>query len=286
MTRTVILVSWDGRTPPLACIDVDAAPDFDVILFDYSGEAATPSAPMPLRAVMRQRTECKGQIYEALAAYLATSEAAIDSDYVALIDDDIHVTVSALNGAIALAHAEGLDSFALSLTSDSYVNHQRFVQRPGGDIRPMPWVEVMMPFYRRSLFLAAAPFFKGSVSSYGIDQFVMPTICALTDASRVAIIDRFSARHARPVTSDGRVYANGLTAHQERIRLRRKCLSHLHAVASERIGTRWYYQTFAPLDGPGRFWPLRLLWPWHQLRRLLAPAVSANATSSVVMPTS
>lgn len=268
MGRTLILISWDGRSPPLDHIDRDVEPEFDILLFDYSGGSAAASTALPICHRISQKTECKGQIFSAFREYLIQS--ATDYEYVALIDDDIAVAVSALNGAISLATDAALDSFSLSLTADSFVNHRRFVARTGRVMRAMPWVEVMMPFYRQALFLAAGPFFAGSISSYGIDQFVVPMVCKMTGMDRVALIDAFSAGHYRPVTSDERVFSNGMTAHQERIVLRRQCLAAIRSNNPELLATAWFYKTFAPLNGPGRFWLLFLAWPVHRVQRLVS----------------
>jgi hypothetical protein len=268
VARTLILISWDGRSQPLAHIEPDATPDFDIMLFDYSGGSNAPSAALPVRHQLSQKTECKGQIFSAFHAFLAASPESYD--YVALIDDDIAVSVSSLNGAIALAAAAALDSFSLSLTPDSFVNHRRFVQQPGGTMRRVPWVEVMMPFFRRALFLAAGPYFERSISSYGIDQFVMPMVCKTTGMDRVAVIDAFAAGHHRPVTSDGRIYSNGLTAHQERVVLRKRCLEAVKLNWPDLRRTAWFYQTFAPFNGPARFWLTSLWWPVHMVQRLVS----------------
>ncbi len=268
VVRTLILISWDGTSVPLACLHRDIEPAFDIVLFNYSGSNADAGTDWPLVATLSEKTECKGQIFSAFQAYLETLS--IPYDYVALIDDDIAVDVSSLNGAIELAAQAGLDSFSLSLTADSHVNHKRFVTVAGSSMRAMPWVEVMMPFYRQALYSAAAPFTAGSVSSYGVDQFVMPFVCKTTGMNHVALIDAYSARHGRPVTSDGRVYSNGLTAHQERVALRRRCLVAIRRDWPQLCGTRWFYATFAPLNGPARFWLLRLGWPWHMVQRLVS----------------
>ena len=259
--RTLVLVSWDGVSTPLALIGRDAKPHFDFVLLDYSGGDRHPETDLALAAVLRVKTECKGQIYTALHAHLAAQ--ADSYDYVALIDDDISVTVSALNGSIALGAAADLDVFALSLAPESHFSHRRFIQRPGGRIRHMPWVEVMMPFYRRHLFMAAGPLFTGSISSYGLDQFAMPLACKVSGAMKIATIDAHTACHTRPITSAGKRYSNGLTAHQERRVLRRQCLDIVRREHRHFLATRWYYATFAPLDGPWQFWGLYMLSPWH-----------------------
>lgn len=276
VTRTLVLISWDGLSTPLVHIEPDAAPAFDILLFDYTGGSAEPAAALPIKDRLSRKTECKGQIFEAFAGYLSQSTERYD--YVALIDDDISVSVSSLNGAISLAATAQLDSFSLSLTPDSFVNHTRFVSQPGSTMRAMPWIEVMMPFYRQALFMAAAPYFERSISSYGIDQFVMPMVCKTTGMDHVALIDAFSAGHHRPVTSDGRVYSNGFTAHQERVVLRQRCLADIKVKCPELLGTAWFYRTFAPLNGPAKFWLLYFGWPRHLVQRLVSQRVSRQET--------
>ncbi len=265
--RALILISWDGKSAPLGSVDFDAAPDFDILLFDYSGTGAAADTPVALAGTISLKTECKGQIYAALHAYLPASSR---HDYVALIDDDIAVAVSALNAALQIARIDALDSFALALTADSYVNHAVFVQRPGSSVRAVPWVEVMMPFYRTELFSAAEPYYRDSISSYGIDQFAMPLMARLTGMTRCAVIDAYTARHHRPVTSDARTFSNGRTARQERIIVRRQCLARLRTDRPDLIGTRWFYKTFSPPGGPARFWLLYLAWPWHAVVGLVS----------------
>jgi hypothetical protein len=268
--RPLVLISWDGKSQPLACLDCDAEPAFDVLLFDYSGSDAAAATPIPVKQILRVKTECKGQIFAAFLDYLRGNN---DHDYVALIDDDISVAVSALNGAIAIAREHSLDSFSLSLEPDSHINHRQFVQRPASTLRWTPWVEVMMPFYRRDLFVAAGEFYRNSISSYGLDQFAIPLMGKLTGMNRVAIIDAYAAGHYRPVTSDACTFSNGLTAKQERVKIWHDCLKIVRTQHPELLATRWFYRTFAPLDGPARFWTLYLGWPWQIMRRLVSDTV-------------
>lgn len=263
----LILFSWDGKSAPLASLARDAEPEFEIMLFDYSGTASCSGHDDGAHLISR-KTECKGQIFAALHDHLRQHDTVYE--YVALFDDDIEVSVSTLNAALSLARARQLDSFALSLTPCSYFSHKRFVSRPGGGVRDVPWVEVMMPFYRQSLFMAGGSFFANSISSYGIDQFVMPLLQKTNAASRIAILDAHCARHGRPVTSDSCIFSNGRTAHEERIVLRRQCLRAIARDHPQLLATLWYYRTFAPMNGPARFWPLYLGLPWHATHRLVS----------------
>lgn len=261
----LVVYAWNGREAPLACVRQDAVPQFDLLLFDYSGKAAAPAGI----AMLSCATECKGEIYREVHAWLAAQPPDRYS-HVGLIDDDIELAWSELNRLIAIAADHALDAFQPSLSADSEHDHPRFVTRPGSQLRRVDWIEVMMPFYCSEVFLAGGAFFARSISSYGLDQFVMPTLHKLAGRERVAVIDAVVMRHGRPITSDGKVFANGLTARQERILQRRLAMG---LVAERRPGllaTRWYFRTFAPWSGPARFWLVRLAAPLLLLRRLFA----------------
>ena len=177
-TRSLVLVSWDGQSEPWSMIHLDAAPEFDWILFDFSGRQAP--GPRTLRGqpclVLAGATECKGEIYQALADYLAANSEV--PDYVSLIDDDILLSVSDINRMLHLATCEGLDICSPALSHDSVYTHRWTLRQPSLMFRDVDWVEVMMPFYRGSLFMAGREQYRGNVSSWGIDKYLMPTLAA------------------------------------------------------------------------------------------------------------
>jgi hypothetical protein len=240
----LVLVSWDGRSEPLRLLEADAAPAFEVLLFDYSGQAAPAqrSARGLPCTVLAAATECKGEIYAHLARWLATHRRV--PEYVALIDDDVLVAVSALNRALHVARCHGLDVFAPSLSHDSVFTHRFTLHRPHRLFHRVPWVEVMMPFYRGALFTAGAPYYEGNVSSWGIDKFLVPTLQQLLDVPHAAIVDVAMASHLRPITSGEKVYRNGLTARQELAQMRERCIALVRERRPDLIGSPWYRQTF------------------------------------------
>lgn len=261
----LVVYAWNGQEPPLACVRQDAAPQFDLLLFDYSGRAEAPAGV----AMLTCATQCKGEIYREVHAWLAARPAGRYS-HVGLIDDDIELAWSDLNRLIAIAAEHDCDAFQAALSADSEHDHPRFVARAGRELRWVDWIEVMMPFYRTEVFLAGGAFFARSISSYGLDQFVLPTLHRLAGRERVAVIDAVVVRHGRPITSDGKVFANGLTARQERVLQRRLAMAHVARERPDLLGTGWYFRTFAPWSGPASFWLVRLAAPWLWLRRLLA----------------
>jgi len=259
-----VVVTWNGSGAPFPLIAFDAEPAFELASFCYTGAPA--AAPAGLR-LFAHATQCKGEAFSALIADLVA--AGENWGYVALIDDDVELSVSGINRMLERGHAHGHASFSAGLTADSHLSHPRFVQRPGSMMRPVPWVEVMAPFVRWEVLRAAAPLIVGNTSSYGIDQFVMPMLERLMDLPGPVIHDDVPMRHVRPITSDERIFANGLTAGQERVAQRARCLAHVRRVRPELVGTRWWFGWAAPWDGPARFWGPRLAQPLAPLLRLL-----------------
>lgn len=259
--RSLIVFTWDGGS--LDHLDLDVEPQFDILLFDFTGKAVRPDKPWPF---LSQKTECKGDVLRVVSRYLR-QDARIP-DYVALFDHDIRTSISDINRLLTIARREKLDSFAPALIPDSHFSYPRFLQQPGGHIRKTRWVEVMMPFYRAELFLAASEFYERSITAYGIDSFVMPLFQKVLGMDNVAIVDSVTVTHLNPVSSGCRVCSNGCTPYRERLIAREQCLEWLATNRPDLVGTAWFYETFAPLDGPANFWLLRLGWPWHKARSL------------------
>lgn len=190
-----------------------------------------------------------------------------DYEYIGVIDDDIGIAFSDINALLAIARRERLDSFAPVLSDGSYCAHARFRQQRGSELRFLSWVEIMTPFYRPALYLRAARYFRHSISSHGLDDFVMTTMQKLTGHERVAVIDAVVVDHLRPITSHQKIFSNGCIAIDERALVRRMAMAEVACERPDLVGGRWYFRTFAPLNGPGRFWWLRLLAPLLWWRR-------------------
>jgi hypothetical protein len=214
--RALVLVSWDGKNRPLSCVAQDDVPDFDIVLFDYTGtHTKVPvTADAATVALISKPTECKGEIYRHFAAWLKDN--GTSADYVALIDDDVAISVSALNLALRQGRMWNLDVFSPTLDPRSARSHDFMVTRPGEEQpRYVDWVEVMMPFYRTGLLLEAGRRTGGNISSWGIDKYLVPTIQWLRGQTRTALLDGVVAVHERPITSGFKRFRNGWTADEE-----------------------------------------------------------------------
>lgn len=242
--KPLVLVSWDGASTPLAMIHLDATPEFDWLLFDYTGRQ--PAGPTELRGqrctVLSGQTECKGEIYQALAEHLAASGST--PEYLSLIDDDIVLGVSDINRALHLGRCEGLDCFSPVLSHDSRYTHRWTLRQPNRLFREVDWVEVMMPFYRGALFMAGREHYRGNVSSWGIDKYLMPTLQQLGGWPRTALIDAVMASHRRPVTSGQKTYRNGRTAGEESAAMKALCQQLIAEQKPALQGSDWYRRIF------------------------------------------
>ena len=252
----LVVYSWDGTSKPLEHVRPDTEPDFELCLFDYSGAGVRPCDSHFISV----KCEGKGQVMAEIHHHFGGSLA--NYEYIGVIDDDIGVAYSDLNTLLAIARRERLDSFAPVLSDNSYCAHERFRQQKGGGLRYLSWVEIMTPFYRPALYLRAAPFFRHSISSHGLDDFVMTTVQKLNGQERVAVIDAVVVDHLRPITSHQKIFSHGCTALDERSFVRRMAMAEVARERPDLVGTHWYLSTFSPLNGPGRFWWLRLRAPW------------------------
>lgn len=243
-SRPVVLFSWDGRSPPLRMLHLDAAPQFDVMLFDYSGSRTEEYCTVEgVRCrVLSGVTECKGEIYWALARHLQQADAV--PEYVSLIDDDVVLSVSGINYALHLGRCLGWDTFSPALSHDSEFTHRWTLRLPSRLYHATDWVEVMMPFYRGTLFLAGAPYYEGNVSSWGIDKYLMPTLQRMMRMEHTVIVDAVMATHTRPVTSGMKVYRNGFTASQEKERMKQLCLELLAQKQPALMHGAWFHRIF------------------------------------------
>ena len=254
--RPLVLVSWDGASEPLAMLHLDTPAQFDWLLFDYSGrQTAGPRELRGLRCtVLSAATECKGELYQALAEHLAEQQqsGAPLPEYVGLIDDDILLGVSDINRALHLARVERLDCFSPTLSLDSVASHRWSLTQPRRMFRPADWVEVMMPFYRGTLFLAGRTCYRGNVSSWGIDRYLMPTLQRLLGCTHTALLDAVIASHRRPVTSGDKTYRNGRTAPEEREAMKALCQRLIAEQHPELATGDWYRRLFVQRRPFGR----------------------------------
>jgi hypothetical protein len=244
LDKPLVLISWNGRDTPLRCLLADSTPQFDLLVFDYSGTvdcSQTLDHPLPT-TLLSERTQCKGDIFQALARHLQTTGQR--PRFVSLIDDDVILSVGDLNRLLHLGDNHGLHVFAPALSHDSHYTHRWSLRQANRVLREVDWVEVMAPVYHGELFLAAAPYFDGNVSSWGIDKYLFPTLQQLRGQTRTVMVDAVMISHVRPITSGETVYRNGLTAGAERDRMKALCQQLIASQRPALVSSDWFRRIF------------------------------------------
>jgi hypothetical protein len=243
VTNDLVVVCWDGKSEPLGAIRFDADPQFDLLVFDYSGGGAMPAGHRYGSNLLSRRTEAKGQVFLELVRHVGRSGRAYG--YVGIIDDDIMMKISDIDFMFHVAQLHKLDSFAPALSRDSAFTHDHTLRRDNVVFHHVPWVEVMAPFYRMQLFMAAAEMYPQSISSWGIDCFAMPLFQRVTKMTNVAVIDAVMAMHMRPHDSHARRLSNGKFPRQEMAHICRLCMKYVAEKHPAWVDSDWYRDTFA-----------------------------------------
>ncbi len=207
--KSIIVISWDGISTPLSYVLQDTAPDFELFIFDYSGQDnASKLEALKPAFYSSQQTECKGDILQGVYTYLLQNKVD-DFKYIGLLDDDIFISYGDLNKLLFIANMEDLNVFQASLSHDSYYHHRQFIQKAGNIMIPTNWVEIMAPFYCNEVFFEAGKDFNRSISGTGIDVYLIPIVQVLLGKTKTAVVHAVSMKHCRPIRTDNRIFRNG-----------------------------------------------------------------------------
>jgi len=222
--KSIVVISWDGISSPLSYILKDTTPDFDLFIFDYSGQDnASQLEGFQPAYYLSQKTECKGDILLGVYNYLI-QHSVTDFKYIGLLDDDIFISFNDLNKLLFIANMEQLDVFQASLTHDSFYHHRQFIQKAGSVMIPSNWVEIMAPFYSSAVFFEAGKEFQRSISGTGIDVYLIPTVQVLIGKTKTAVVHAVSMKHCRPIRTDNRIFRNGKDNLMEIAELQAYCM--------------------------------------------------------------
>ena len=222
-TKSIIVVTWVGKSQPLSHILNDCSRAFDLLLYDYSGQANAGIADSVKPSfLLSKKSECKGDVLQNVYSFLQTIETST-YEYIGLLDDDLHFSNSDLNKLLFIANLEKLDVFQASLTHDSYYHHRQFIHKPGYLVQDTWWVEIMAPFYRMEVFLQAGPLLNHSISGTGVDVYLIPTVQRLIGKNKTAIVHAIQMKHCRPIRTDNRIFSNGKNNLQEIAELQIVC---------------------------------------------------------------
>lgn len=212
---TLVIVTWDGVSKPFNFVHFDTNPNFDILLFDYSGATSlTVNDIDDTNFLLSKKTENKGQVYVQIKKYLSENKV-LNYSFIGIMDDDLLFKISEFNYMLHVANLHELHVFQPAISRDSYYSHRKCLQQPGRVLTNTDWVEMMAPFYHIDLFNAASSYFPLVNSGQGIDKFLMPCLQIIHNMNNTAIIHVAMIKHCRPIRSHLRTYSNGLTGDQE-----------------------------------------------------------------------
>lgn len=204
--EALVIVSVKPDTP--FCIEIDAAPRFRLGVFDFSGTNHVPRLPCAIDLRLSRRVAGKGE----LLAHLASQDLG-DYDYIAEIDHDVLLSVSAINHLLFIARLHHLDLFQPSLSHDSFISHPHLAHRPGLVLRETTFVESMTPFFSAAAFALARDSFVESITAWGLDFIWSSRV--RQNQGKLAVIDAVLAKHLNPVRSNTWRLPNGDTPPEE-----------------------------------------------------------------------
>lgn len=211
MRNNILFVSFQSQIS----IVFDKEPEFDIVVLRYGNKIDFP-VPNYVTEIIDVESECKGDLMLHCFKYLQSNN---KYDFVAIYDDDITTKISQLEHCFEIADRNGLDLFQPSLTHDSHHSHE-FTLNKGYRVTPCPWVEVMCPGFSKRFLdygldamvdLIEKNNFK---SGWGLDVYVFARIIQNLDG-KAGVIHQEIIKHHRAITSSGRVFSNGKSAHQE-----------------------------------------------------------------------
>lgn len=226
MTRKfndIVVVAWDGVSIPFNHISFDTSPDFNIIIFNYSGNNLPVKMPenIELYGYISKKTEFKGELISELCESLLQTNYA----YIGIIDDDHAISISSLNNIISIAMRNGFHAFQPSISHDSFYSHKQFLDNNLKHFEKVEWIEIMCPFLIKELFEAGKEFYKSNISSYGIDKYLYPYLIRKLNLNGPYLIHGFPLKHTKKVTQGDKVFSNNLDARQEAELIRNRVLS-------------------------------------------------------------
>lgn len=135
--------------------------------------------------------------------------------FYAFIDEDIDVSAEALNNLFKTGELFGLTVYQGALALRSHYSHDFTRVQQGSYLRPSTFIEIMAPFFSREALEKCAPTFTMSELGWGLEYLWNDIL----RSQGMAIVDKFTMTHIRPVQSNRWKNQRGETAEQECARM-------------------------------------------------------------------
>lgn len=212
--KRAIVVSPDKVAGLLLLPDSD--PNFDLITFSYDGSDLGTDLMNNLKSVQHFAflSEQWGQSFLKLC-HLVSSK----YDVVCFMNSDLYVSISNMNNFFDIVDLYNLDFSQPSLSINSYHSHEHTLNIPGGGIKEVPFIEIMMPCLSSQVINEICRINLTTISGWGLDVYLFPYIQRKLKLKQPAVIHDCVVTHCKPVSSNY-IYSDGLTAHEQMVFLR------------------------------------------------------------------
>jgi hypothetical protein len=166
---------------------------YDVLLNYYKESSVNPKAEIAVFQAGTKTTAIR-RLMELRAELLLRYEAVL------FLDDDVEIGREAIDALFRAMAAEKLDLAQPALTADSFTAYP-FLKRPsvGNGVLRVSSVEIMAPAMTRRALECASWAFAESVSGWGSDLLLGPTVRTAFGPASVAVIGSVALRHATEV---------------------------------------------------------------------------------------
>ena len=208
LSSVTALVCLNVKANQPLCLNFDQKPNFEICIFDYTGENYLPTIPHGISHYFSLKTEGKGQIIQFLADKLP-----LHYSFYGFLDDDILISVSDINRMLFIGNLFQLDLFQASLSLESYINLAHLVHKEGYKIKESSLIEIMMPFLSNYAYQNSQKLFPESISGWGLDYLISAKLFA--EKRKIAVIHDVIASHLKPTSSRNWTCSNGKTSLEE-----------------------------------------------------------------------
>jgi hypothetical protein len=185
MKDNLLFISTKGRNQMIPKI---FGPDrsYDIALHDYNLEL---NAEGDYRYDVEYYLRTKGEKLATAGRWLQLEPKLMRYQSYAFFDDDLVVNAKQLDELFLIGTARQLNLYQAPLTRDSIAGWPILVTNGVNEVREVPHVEIMMPFFSKTALEWCLPTFTMNESGLGLDVFVWPirTSCHVVDFDHLAV---------------------------------------------------------------------------------------------------
>jgi hypothetical protein len=194
----------------------DAIPNFDIITFSFDNSDLNLDLINNLEVTKHYKFESEawGESFFKLCKLIDPSY-----EVVMFMNSDLFASISSINYFFEINDFFELDFSQPSLSVNSYISHDHTKHIPGGGVKQVPFIEIMMPCLSSLVVNQVNEIGITTISGWGLDCELFPFIENKLNLKPPAVIHDCQVIHAKPVSSNF-IYSDGLNAVQQQLMIK------------------------------------------------------------------